>query len=365
MLFVGCNDRDMHGVTARADSPVTATQPLGSLPDVAASGRTVVSDRPAWNSVNGRHSLAVEPELVWTQHTSGSDTSAMQPIGIIATDSLLLVSDYAAPRIVARSIRDGNIEWMAGRRGSGPGEWSGILQFARADNREIVVFERQWRRLATVTTSGRILSSRQLRAYGSPTSVCVDDQGLGVVGVIGQHFSHGLLDRGGDSIRLAPEQPWIELQQRNGVAGQFRATYLAGYGCTLAPSYMSRIMRIGADGSLQDSIQLIEEIGAPAETTGGSATRIMQSVRAYQAHGAQGVARAGDFITVPFGGTSKWKGRLIDAYDVDSGRYSGTFTVEGRVMDIAGNRTHAFVLFEREDGEYEIAAYRIGANSKK
>lgn len=362
LLVVGC-DRPSAGSGKDSPGGNDGLEESSKRSSMAVQPERAVEtpEQPGWVGVAGRVALAPGPELRWSVQTGDRDSSALQPIAIIATDSQLLVSDYATPRIVARSARDGGIEWMAGRRGSGPNEWSGMLQFARADGNEIVVLERHLRRLTTLSAHGEFLSRKQLRAAAPPVSICINDGGVGAVGVIGPHFTLGILDRGADSVRMAQEQPWRELGTRNAVAGQFRATYLAGYGCTLVPSYVSRIMRLGDAGELKDSIRLLEEVAAPAETTSGTSKRITRSVRSGQAQAGQAVARAGNYIMVPFGGFTKWKGRLIDAFDLRSGRYAGTFVVEGRVMDIAGNRTHAFVLFEREDGEYEIAAYQVGS----
>ncbi len=133
---------------------------------------------PPIASADGRRITPEELSLVWTRGGSQDDSLVTIPFTIAADSERVVVYDAALATITAYSAVTGEVEWVTGRRGSGPGEFSTYVALNRTPSGEFLALDWHNLRLTYLeAATGRILRAERWRAPVAPMSACVASDG--------------------------------------------------------------------------------------------------------------------------------------------------------------------------------------------
>jgi hypothetical protein len=285
---------------------------------------------------------------------------------MILTDETLWVVDHDEPRVGALEPRSGKLRRVVGATGSGPGEWRGPLSLAGVDSGRLYVFDGTQRNLSRLSRLGALEVQTTLEGLPLPTQVCL----LG-----GPHLlsSQSIVKRAIHILTFDAKRsvivhdqllPFPELASA-GIVGSQVQLRPTDRGCALAPLYGNAVVRVASDGSLNAPIQMIESVPIPLEVSrpvGGG--RTSRTVAKGTVRGVLAVAELTSHLVVAFAGASAQRGRILDFYDVATGRYSGSLLFSETVRSLASRNNTLIIQSEDETGVVNFFAFRLGDSTK-
>jgi hypothetical protein len=273
---------------------------------------------------------------------------AEYPLGIRFAKQGLILYDQAVPRLVVLDGGNGRVRFTAGRRGSGPGEFTG----------KPVALSGTWNAPFTVEFgTGRVyaLVDRDLRKIGVPEAMWTGfGCSFGSHRLLLQKGGRGLIDLWVVSpgpqgkIEDSVAYPWARAVSPWTVVRQTRQVQLGEDRCLILPGYSDDIAIIEPKRSpiVGRQIESAPEALPDVQTTG-------KSRRVSLAPGTKPAAIAAapwrDKILVLFRGRTARHHRIIDIYGTGSLAYEGSLLLPTVASDITVNGDTLAVLAEVDD----------------
>lgn len=305
-----------------------------------------IAQSPSWP--RPRRAAAVTARALWSLNADGMLNVAEFPLGIKFAKQGLIVYDQAVPRLVILDGANGRVRFTAGRRGSGPGEFTG----------KPVAISGTWSAPFTVEFgTGRVMAlvDRQLK------KIEVADQlwtgfgcSLGSDGLLLQKGGAGAYDlyvvRPGSrgEIEDSVAYPWARSISPWLVVRQTRQIQLGEDGCLLLPWYSDDIGIIQWKRAplVRRQIEPYPEAQADVQAAGKS-RRIGLALGTKPAAIAASPWR--DKILVLFRGRTDRHHRIIDIYSRGNLAYQGSLLLPTVASDISVSGDTLAVLAEVED----------------
>jgi hypothetical protein len=311
--------------------------------------------------------------LVWTRPASIDDEVLVQPADLMIAEGTLFLSDFSGSRVFALDLHSGQPRWSFGRAGSGPGEFRGRIGFAGRKQDTILLWNWPTRRLTRVAPSGVLVGSTNIEARATLTSLCVlaDGTMLGNKFVRNEAAMIALISEDGGEVLRLDSLPWKELRTILPVAAQYTLHSLSDGTCLLATSYWAGAVRIGSDGSIRDSVAIVESVPRPSavvrsvtvdgnlDAAPGSRRGISSRVTHPSVFTVLEVAELAQYIVLAFDGATNQKGHLLDFYHKATGGYAGSISTKGAIVTIAGSTNMLVIVTENESGLYQMNAFRL------
>ncbi len=269
-----------------------------------------------------------------------------QPYTMTADESRIYVIDAPAELVALRST-DGSQVWRAGRRGSGPAEFTQVFWLSVSPAGEVVVLDRGKRRATLFDTAGAYSRSISLlRAQGNPEAFCPLPDGGFLVAVLG---GDTVVDISPDAVpRRLLRRPW-NITDPNGVANQVIMDRDHDTG-----TCVTGLMHGGGfsfyDGkNFTKPVRYIDDFDPPTYVTPDSLSHDLM--------GVWDMELRHDTLWVLFEGRSAMGKRLLDAYDY-SGRYMETLLLPGSATQFARSGDTYVFRMDQEDGSRALVALR-------
>ncbi len=161
------------------------TPPPASVVEVRDSAgiKVVESSGPLWGGVE-RWRISGQPLLqIGTADGSGDFIFSGVSGGVMLPDGGFVVAD--ASRSIRKYNSEGELRWRLGRRGEGPGEFTGRLRVDRRANDTIIVLDATLNRVSIIDPDGRLarLVNLPAAASGGATQVMAAPDGSFLVAV--------------------------------------------------------------------------------------------------------------------------------------------------------------------------------------
>jgi hypothetical protein len=258
----------------------------------------------------------------WTAGGTSKDTALLLPLALAADDEHVYVLDKGANRVVALRAADGSVAWFAGREGSGPGELKRPQGITRSPAGEVIVSDAGNGRLAVFGTDGRYRRAIAVRTPAYFDNVCALDDGSVLLRSLAPVEPVFQLDRDGAPLST-PALPWDDLNDRyRSVARQgWFARDPATGDCIYALRLGRGFTRYSA-GRFGRAHAYVERYDVPAtQVQRGPDGQFRGETVSDNVEAARGIGISGPHLLVAFWGTSHRQGRVLDYYDLQSGKY--------------------------------------------
>lgn len=255
---------------------------------------------------------------------TGGDELLM-PGSIAATSrGELAVFDYGAMEVRTFS-RDGKPLWREGRKGAGPGEYRNIMDLKVRANGEFALLDMANRRITALSPNGKVRRTIPIK-LSSSRFVAVADTNVYTLAGDDSVTLWNSISLNGEPVRRMPVPG--SLIARHAIAReQFSAAL--GERSVMAYRWSDKILVLQRDGSVESIIDGIEPIMLPDvrkyPAKYGNFTGTVARVDPKATPATLFVATHGHQIFVLFAGASDKRGRIIDVYDADTQRYSGSY----------------------------------------
>ena len=290
-------------------------------------------------------------QRLWSRTFGDEDTLLALPMKIALVSGTVAVIDPSVSRVVGLSITDGAVQWAYTRPGGGPGELREPSDVVAADDSTMLVIDPRNGTAVALSTDGRYREQFPLAAPNM-RSACMPRAGR----LVGFQISLGstlvamsLID--GASTALP--NPWPLAAPTPEAGGldisefvRLSQAVLAGAGngrCVLA-----RQTAPGVAMFANDSLAWVNNVipGPPVDSLRDAASTA----------GSVGVALGK--AAVAYYGIGERRGRLIDWYDLETGRYRYSWSAPDRVSWMALNDSVIVVLHRGSAGS-RISAWRL------
>lgn len=279
--------------------------------------------------------VPVKWSMLWRAGGPDQDSVILFPIGLLAADAEhVYVPDAGAFRVAAFRVRDGSLAWTYGRRGRGPGEFSGFAAIAINHEGEIVVADNRNARLTVLGRDGVLRREISSNHVPSIESFCPLPGGEYLI-------STGISERepllhvsATGEVDERYKMPWTELREAPAIKRQLYAVSAGQDACVLALKLGQgfSVFRNGRVSSQQDYVEPLQlpevEVSTRDMENGGSSRR--ERLLVHQA-GPSGVSTNGDTLVVPFVGRTADAARVVDLYGVAPGIYMHSYLLPWRV----------------------------------
>lgn len=314
-----------------------------------------------------REIVAVRWSTLWRAGGPEQDTALLFPIGLIAADSQhVYVPDAGGVRIAAFRTRDGSLAWTFGRRGRGPGEFSGFTAIALNDRGQIVIADAENARLTILGVDGRLIREIPLDGLPRIESVCpLPGEGYLVATSSSTELEPIMrLSRTG-SVTARYAVPWEDLREAPGIQRQLHMTPAGGDGCVLALK-LGRGFSIFRDNKFSthayvEPLPLPDVEVATRELKNGGRSRGERLT--FHQVGPSGASASGDSLVLPFIGRTSHAGRVVDIYDLaHEGTYIGSYLLPGAV-DAAVKLGDVFFVLRSYKGYPALYAVQMRRDS--
>ncbi len=305
---------------------------------------------------NGRKIRRSALREVWRRPVDSNDTLFAIPSKLLLLPNDVVVLDPAAARVVALSRSKGEKSWAFGASGGGPGEMRTPSDIIAGPDGHILVFDPGNGKVLELSADGRFLGERKIGSGANLRSVCT----LGGGALMGYQ-----LDLTTPLTVVAPTYlsarpvpfPWkvVLPTPKVGASGLDLGEFVRETQSVLAPAGPGRciVARQTASGvALVDSSRVVwtnEVIEAPP----------LDSLRSTTST-AIAVAVVGDTAFVAYHGIGMRRGRLIDLYSTNTGRYLESWETPTRMSWISANRDGIAVLRSTASGA-SISLWSVNA----
>jgi hypothetical protein len=310
-----------------------------------------------------RKVLDVDWTILWERGGSEADTALLYPADMAVDATQLYVFDAGPRRLVALGAEDGQLRWMRGRRGGGPGEFEGVGGVFVTATRQIMVSDPRNVRVAVMEQDGETVGYISLQAFPFMRSGCPLSEG-------------GFLASGVS----APGEPPLSLLTREGI--RQRDIFLPGDPTSAAPGLYDGFLvplenhggcflllragegfiRLDSEGQILSMHPYVEWFPLPeVERFRGPRGAPPTYGLKRGATAARGGGVADGTLAVAYGGGGADAHRIIDFYDVVDGRYLYSYRAPIRAYRVVRHGDRFYFRSER-NGYPLIMAARVTTN---
>jgi len=343
--------RRVRGASAIVATAIVATLTLLLACADADSPRAPAARAPA---TTARRVVPAPWQTLW-RRGGGEDTLLLMPVAVAADSARVYVLDAAGYRVVAFDGTSGRLAWLSGRKGGGPGEFSGPVALVPSRG-GVVVADPGNARITSLDASGLVVQEITLPDASTARSLCPLAGGALLVAT-GEDRPLALLAPDGRVERRLP-LPWKALAALPPLARQLRlAPTTDGEGCVVALE-LGHGFAVLSKGRIAVRRPYVESFPLPhvrVERSWRTRTQRLTERRI----AAYDVTVVGDEITMAFEGRTRGARHLLDLYSASSGAYLRSYRLETPVNGIARVRDRVYVLSER-DGYPTLTAFGTG-----
>lgn len=266
---------------------------------------------------------------VWAPH----DTVLLNPQSILADGSGLWVFDFGRSAVVKLSLA-GRVLWVAGRSGSGVGEFRQVRDIELVGDGSVAILDPAAARLTVIGPGGEVRRLIELSAVGHAEQVVPLPDGRFVLGRYKPNRPLAVVDSMGrllDSLSV----PWPDFRKLDALASQYLLARAGGAnGWVLGLSLGSVFSIFGPAGPSVGSATYVDWLDPPRPTVskgldGSTRTSVPRQET------ARSLSVMGGSLYVLFEGRGPEAGRLIDEYGLADGRYRGSFRLPTKAIDFA------------------------------
>lgn len=292
-----------------------------------------------------RHYVRVQWDTVWERRPSASDTLIQYPTRISGDGRFVFVVDAGARRLVALRGDDGSLAWSRQTADDGLPLFDEVAAMAIDVHGNVLLADSHQGFLVVVDASGAHARRISLRGIPFVMSMCpLRDETLVIQAL---HSPPLMRMRIGDSQAVALPFPWTDASELAPLALQGLLSPSTGRGqCVLALGLGRGFATVGVD-SAGRAKPYIEALELPDVVTSSSWSKNQRTDVASLAHrqiAALGVSVVGGEITIPFVGTTRAIGQIIDIYAEDTGDYLRSLLFPRNVTDLVRVRSIYYAI---------------------
>lgn len=306
----------------------------GEVPPPRELLTSILSDsrpQPRWAAPRRSAQLALRS--LWRHDSENGKLEFLYPAEVQFSSSGLLVFDYGEKHIKVLNAANGSLRRVAGRKGSGPGEFNG----------PITLFGTWSRPMAVEFSVGRVTSLSE----PSLIPVSVARSGRWATGcawgedqILFQAFRHNKYDNFvstvGENARIVDSValPWPRLLALPFIARQAGLRQLDDTTCAVLPLYHQEFGVLTTSGVATLGMHIEELPPAVGKVEASGNSRISSIARGAKRGGID--ARAWrDAIVVLFVGVTPLRGRILDVFSRANLRYRGSIELPFEASRIA------------------------------
>jgi hypothetical protein len=271
---------------------------------------------------------------VLAEHTSGpEDTVLLHPLFVQARGRRIAVFDRGRAAIEVFGL-DGELLWTAGQEGSGPEEFRQVTSIGLTDDGAVYALDRGNGRLARVSPSGRFLEPIHLT-----DSLALFDRLVvrpsGTIALFRQTDPVLLeITKAGD-LRRSAAHPWAEFQRHPRLATYYLPVPLPNREIALVQYYGGgfAVLDSALDGRLP-LMPFVEHIALPEVIVEAAGNRRIESL-ASPTLAIRNATATTSHLAVLAAGRTHYAGRVLDLYELATGRYHGSWLLPHVVRYVA------------------------------
>ncbi len=353
-LYIGCADQ-----RAPASNSESSIRTVPSSRDSVSS--TPLEATPTVSSIKllGNRTLSSATwDTLWKLRGTFDDTLLLQPIQLLAQDSLLFVADYGNRNVQAFNALNGERLWVAGGAGQGPKEFAQMRLFAAPGN-QIGVADESNQRVSYISMAGEFENASRV---AFPPGI------YGICEVGGRHFVAGsrsasprLLEWDLTSDAMIVHMPaWLSyLDSLDMIRGQFSLGKVGESRCALRHAFGPYDLLV-FDSALQLTARVAprERITLAQVESLSLGGRPAYSAKRGSEYGWRYISTVGNALFVTFAGASPQQDRLIEEFALPELNYVGTHLAPHRIRGLAGEANRLTVLMQDTTGYYFISQLR-------
>lgn len=317
-------------------------------------------DQPRRQDLSVQRRLSIDWDTLWTVGGAADDSLLLLPLDLAVDEQTVYVFDAGSKQVVALNLVDGTPRWSFGRGGGGPEEFAGVVALAALPEGGVVAADPLNRRLTLIGGSGQVLRVLPFQDYGYVQSVCALDDGSLLLTTLEPDEPLIRISRTGTVLNRY-DLPWTSLASVEPLQRQVLAAADADHRhCTLALVQGGGFAVFDTEEGIQGVYEYVEPVETPEisvdhrEEGGGSRT---YSKLAHPTFAATDLAAGRERVYINFAGQSPLQGRLVDVYDLGTGRYRRSLAFPRRIQQIAHISDVLLLLYE-VDGYPTLLAAR-------
>ena len=341
------------GVSARASAhlPLWVAVLIAGTACVQRESSVVVHEGPR-SIVSGR--IVVQ----WTKVIGEEDTLFALPSKLATDGRVVAVLDPVANRVIGLERETGKVVWRYGSTGSGPGEFRGPSEILARKGGGFIVFDPANARITDLDDAGMRLRERAAVGVSAIRSACLLRDG-------------GLL-----AFELALDHPIVHLDST------FRSVKRIPLPWTIDLGTNGEARQPEQNGNVSEIIRQSQGVLTPTPDGGGCifgrqtadglayiqgdsvrwrrdyvASPPVESLKVATSAAISILAR-GDTVFVPFHGTGRRRGRLIDLYRSSDGEYLASLETPGG-MSWVDLDSSGFVVLQSTSTGSKISAWTL------
>ena len=298
--------------------------------------------------------LAVD--TLWSIGEEADSTFAYLWSPVSAPTGGLYIADVGNVKL-HRISENGELLWSYGTRGQGPGELQETRVFDVDVHGNVVILDNPNRRITTISPNGEMISESPFPVeIGYTAAVAALDNGDLAVAHLGGPWT--LLSKAGEFLaHVTP--PWSDVADKHflEIVGQSRPVRGSDRWVYSLDAAGEWFVFTGSD--VQGRYSHVEnvpfaEVMVSRTENGGSQARYQRRPIFTTAD----LALRGDTLFVLFFGTSRYSGRIIDKYDVNTGGYIESLLLPNRTTGVTFGRDNT--MFAASDSRlfHTVSALR-------
>lgn len=294
-----------------------------------------------------RHFIRAEWDTLWTRVGAIQDSVLLVPISIVISNDTLVILDRTN-HIAGFDASSGELLWVRGSRGSGPGEFESVSALLR-DSTQLLVVDPGNSRAHRVAVSGNIVGSLPLPDGSYIYDACAAAQGL-LYATLDRVAPLVFADRRGN-IHWSAALPWETHRELSPALQQVRLGVDPDGNCIIASVRGGGIARF-ADGIITAETY-IEQVPLPTVERRGDGEQIVGAGVA-----ARWLAVDATSVVVLFEGMTSQQGRILDVYAYPSLQYQESLLLPFPAILFALDDRRLYVVRGPRNGVFELIALR-------
>jgi hypothetical protein len=292
-----------------------------------------------------RRVVASRWDTLWVAGGGLQDSVLLQPWRVAASHDRVYVYDGAAARVVAFSVRDGSVAWMAGRKGSGPGEFKRVRDVEVGPEGRPMLLDVGNARIVTLDGRGAVYRETRLQNVGYADQFAPLADGRTVLLTEHPDSALAVADTSGRIVQRLVV-PWSEFAQLHPLVRQGTLASTAqgrwAFGFALGDGWFGFSGTRPAGGRRR----YIEPADFPTVVEKREGGTVTTQLASYTPCSACSMAMDGTDLYVLFGGRTENRHAVLDRYDLRSGSYRESLLLPVKTSEAALAGGIVFILVD-------------------
>lgn len=287
-------------------------------------------------------------DTLWSVRSATGDTTLLMP-RLLAAGTLIHVFDDGRQQVMAFDST-GAVRWRFGARGGGPAEFASVRDLKVGPGGTVAVLDPANRRLTVLDeATGTVRLRVPLGSAGHAEQVAPLADGTFVLLVMDPDRMFAHVDSTGRVLRrfgLPADVPRLHPMARQGYLAADRGSRWV-FGFSMGDGWFST-SGPGAVGARRGWVEHTEFPEIESRRDGNS---VVEQIATYAPCSACSISLDGDTVHVVFGGYTPERRRVVDRYDVRTGRYAGSLRLPRKPIAHAVHAgTHLLLVDDPEPG---------------